>query len=726
MFKRSSALLSAWVEGLETRQLLSHAAPFGKFSLNAFYFNDIETSASGGAGGSPFQTLSIRNAGTAPLLINKKGVQILGADADQFRFVGMFSHVFIQPGEIRTMPIQFTAKSTGIKTATLRILNNDHHHTTVDITLRGLGTAGEGGDLEPSLQTVLDLFQVPINVGDSNPSSTTFSVPPSTPNDEVNLQQMVKAGPGKVQIDLLAEFSNSVTPASFVGWYHPGQPELGKHKQITILGTENAQRVMPTTVGKISFDPGDNAPFGLYTVYPAFHYRESYSEDQLNTWEPKSQNRRKIRFYPLKKPDGTLVPNAYIFAAEDYNVTYDFQDNVGIIRNVKLAPATPTLGLQNADGLPNNNQMVFNRMTNLDLLRPNKFDDTATLDVINSGAAPLGISSIKLSDNTNFKIISGGGSNIQLNPDSSRNVTIQFVANPTTNSVTVTYNATLTVTSTDPEEPVRTINLAGLWQNGSEKTPNNKYSEASLATIVKLFGYTTVITNPGETTNHGGHPVLVGDEVNSPYWDQADPAQSITVSQLAAFHRQNNFDAITGLPITAASTIAWYNKGQSSTIHKIFTGNIDEGQSLLPHISGSTTKPAMGTFRQSGSTPFGFVVDKNHFTDDSLNALDFNPNDPNMTGIPGTGHSFRIYPLKDANGNLIKNTYIFAQDYTSNPFANWDYNDNVFLISNVKPANLSASPMALAKANSASLFAQAQSAPADSSDLLGAVPKDLL
>jgi len=438
MFKRSSALLSAVVEGLETRQLLSHPAPFGKFSANAFYFNDIENSASGGAGGSPFQTLSIRNAGTAPLLINKKGVQILGADADEFRFQGMFSHVFIQPGEIRTMPIQFTAKSTGIKTATLRILNNDRHHTTVDITLRGLGTAGEGGDLEPSLQTVMDLYQFPINVGDSNPSSTNFSVPASTPNDEVNLQQMVKAGPGKVQIDMLAEFVVVGSPASYIGWYHPGQPELGKHKQISVVSATDAQRIAPVTTGKISFDPGDDTPFGIYTVYPSFHYREAYSEDQLNTWEPKSQNRKKIRFYPLKKPDGTLVPNSYIFAAEDFNQVYDFQDGVGIIRNVKLAPATPTIGLQNADIVPSNTRLVMDRITNLDVLRPNKFHDVATLHITNSGTASLGISSIKLSDNTNFHIISGGGSNISMAPNSSRDVKIQFVANPATGRVACT------------------------------------------------------------------------------------------------------------------------------------------------------------------------------------------------------------------------------------------------------------------------------------------------
>jgi hypothetical protein len=297
-------------------------------------------------------------------------------------------------------------------------------------------------------------------------------------------------------------------------------------------------------------------------------------------------------------------------------------------------------------------------------------------------------------------------------------VKIQFVANPSSGKVAL-YNATVTVTSTDPDEPVKTVDLSAIWQVSSEKTADNKYSEPLLAQIVQTFGYQTVITKPGETTNHGGHPVPVGDEVLSPYWEQVDPAQSITVTQLAAFHRQNNFDPITGLPLTAASSMYWYSQGQSSNLHKLFTGNIDEGQTLLPHISGSSTKFATGNFRQSGSTPFGFCVDKNHFTDDSLNALDFNPNDPNQTGIPGTGHSFRIFPLKDANGNLVKNTYIFAQDYTSNQFANWDYNDNVFLISNVRPASASATPMALATTSSASLFGDAPLASGDSSKLLG-------
>jgi hypothetical protein len=243
-------------------------------------------------------------------------------------------------------------------------------------------------------------------------------------------------------------------------------------------------------------------------------------------------------------------------------------------------------------------------------------------------------------------------------------------------------------------------------------TPAKKYSEPSLASVVnKIFGYTTTITKPGETTNHGGRPVFVGDEINAPYWMQADPAMSISVRQIAAFHRQNNVDPITGEPLTAASTIGYYYKGKSSSITKIVTHNIDEGQALLQHISGSSSKPALANFRQKDtSTPFGFVVDKNHFTDDSLNALDFDPKDPNKTGIPGTGHSFRIFPLKDANGKVVKNTYIFAMDYTSNEFANWDYQDNIYIINNLKPAGVGTSALKLATTaapKSASLFSTA-------------------
>ena len=61
----------------------------------------------------------------------------------------------------------------GVKTATLHVKSNDpDQHDHRPLPLRGLATAGTGGADEPSLQRILDLYQIPINVGDANPGDT--------------------------------------------------------------------------------------------------------------------------------------------------------------------------------------------------------------------------------------------------------------------------------------------------------------------------------------------------------------------------------------------------------------------------------------------------------------------------------------------------------------------------------------------------------------------------
>ena len=58
----------------------------------------------------------------------------------------------------------------------------------------------------------------------------------------------------------------------------------------------------------------------------------------------------------------------------------------------------------------------------------------------------------------------------------------------------------------------------------------------------------------------------------------------------------------------------------------------------------------------------------------------------------GGGHHFRFYPLLDANGNTVANTYIVAQDYAIAQSENSDFQDNVFLLTNVTPASSSIRP----------------------------------
>lgn len=688
-----AVLNAVQMETLEQRKLLAATA-----SLNPsiFYFSDVYSGASsGGSGTSPTQNLTIKNTGNATLTVTNIAI---GGNASEFKLSSR-NPLSISPGGSKTIGIKFEAKNLGVRTAVLNFKTNDPKKATNSLKLRGLGTAGLGGDKEPSFQRILDLYQVPVKVGDDNPGDTKFPTPPKTPNDEVVMQTLKKAGSGNVTIQLLGVFANFKSPATAVGYYKPG----GSKTELFTVPEADAQSVKPKINGKTSFDPGSSS-FGIYTTFPAFTGRAAYSEDSLNGWD--TVNKRKVRFYPLKNADGTKVSNAYIFATEDYNKAYDSNDVVGIIRNVKagststsggstttdtsaalITPSTGNIfGLQynNKDGLPAADVLVFNRIQNPDVLRPNVTHDKVTLQLKNTSGAALTINSLQLGDTSAFKIVSGGGSNFVINPGTSRDVTLQFIATAASNVMVKTLSVPLKVISGGSTD---TIALNGLYQAYSEQSPTKKYSEPSLQVVVNnIYGFKTTILKPGETTNHKGQPVKVGDEVQSAYWERADSGQPVKVRMLAAFHRQNNFDKVTGEPISAESNLFFYYKGNPGGHTRLIQHNVDEGQSLLPHKKGSTSSWAEASFYPASGKSFGFEVDK-RFTDRTLNQLDYNPT--TLEEYPGSGYAFRIFPLKDTRGNTVQNAYIVAGDNTANPYANWDYNDNIYVVYNIKPANSS-------------------------------------
>ena len=465
---------------------------------------------------------------------------------------------------------------------------------------------------------------------------------------------------------------------------------------------------------------------------------------------------KKVRVYPLKNADGTAVPNTYVFATEDYNVTYDQNDVIGIIHNVTPGPnagkqvqgtpppppsgsggtgsifSIPSLSVQNLDTLPANDRVVFNSIENPDPIRPNVTHSEGFVKITNKGSSPMTIDSISSADSTDFQIVSGGGSNITLGAGKSQTIAIEFVGAGTGSQILKTFQSDLLIKSGGQTD---TIVLSALWQAYSEQTPatpHHIYDEASLSTIVNtIFGYKTDIADPGQTTTKGnlielgihGDRGAVGSEVLSAYWQRADSSQPVKVRMLAAFHRQDNFDPVTNDPLTAASSVRWYNEGSSATTTKIFVHNINEGQSLLPNNDGSTTAPAQGSFSPSGA--FGFKVD-HLYGDDSLNPPDFNP-DTNVNFPEPTGHAIRFYPLVDENGHTVPNTYIMAMDYTGLSFSNYDYNDNIYIVSNISPTG--ALPMAVkaSAAPSASLWSTATiDGTQNSGDLLGTTNSGVL
>ena len=644
-------------------------------SAPAFYFNDV---ADGASSGTADQTLTIRNTGASTLVLN--GLTLGGANADQFKIRNAPSLPFnIPAGASMDVLLDFTATSKGIKSATLTLSTNDMANPSTTVALRGIGTTGTGGTNEPSLQRILDLYQIPINTGNTNPDNTLTGRGVIAGSDELGFGSLVKAGSGAVTIEPLATFGVDFKPTVVnFGYYEPGTPAT--KTELFKVGKQTAQSVDPTIDGKTSFDPADKA-FGLYGTFPYFKgadggVRNVYTEDSLNTWESNSAYRRKVKFFPLKNADGSVVPNAYVFAFEEYNLEADQNDLVGIIRNVRPAAAGGEIGLSNTDqDAPFPDRLVMSRLRELDQpvdSEPNAYanyvHDTASVTVRNTGTQTLNVGAPSVS-NADFIITSGGGAR-SVAPGQSYTLTVQFVYNRDGSGHENRY-ATLTIPSDDADEPTKSVALAGIWQSNSEYTlPNKQSVEPQVTDIFAAFGYSTPVGN----LDTNGRPEKAGGETLSAYWQQADSSGPVEVIQLAAYHGQSQ---------GKKTNLAYFAQGSTpSSTTKIFTHSDRYGQSLLPRIDGSTTNPAFGRFDTNGAA-FGLKID-GQASDDQFNKA-YDPSGAG-NGAPGQ-HGIRFYAARDASGNLIPDTYLAIHDYTGTQFTNFDYQDNVYLIRNVKPVS---------------------------------------
>jgi hypothetical protein len=618
-------------------------------------YNDVR-----GGSASAEERVVITNNGSGNLTIT--GASISGSSSGQFEITDARSFPFtLAPGGRTSIGVAFNPPSdtaAGIKIATLDITSNDPSRPTQQVRLRGLATTGTGGSNEPSLQRILELHEISVQVGDSNSADTALDNPLATPNDEVALPRLAKAGSGPVTIEPVAVFGVASDPAVKLGWYEPGTSQ--SRQELLMVDVDDAQSVTPNFNGSTSFDPGGNA-FGIYSVWPGFansdgSVREVFSEDSLNAFEPDSSKRRKIRFYPLKDRDGSVVANAYVMAHEEVAGSGDFQDVVAVIRNVMPAPdSSRELGFENLDGLPYHNRMVFNRIGVLDAETPNTPHDTAKLRVRNTGTSPLTLGRTTVSGS--FQLIGAPAEGTTIAGGSHLDLTVRFNAT----SGEGVHQGRLTVNSNDADEPAKGVELLGYFQPRSE---NNQ--EPSLATLVSMFGYSTVITYPGENINENGLVTTVGEEVLSRYWKRADASAPVTVRQLAAYHTMGD------IPF-----VAWHNKG-SNTINELYRHTETDGQNVLPRKRG-TLGPAFAAFNPAGT--FGFNVDR-AWSDDTKNPQEVN--DGNH------GHAVRFFPAKDREGRILNNTWIMVMDYYG---VNYDYNDNVYLVTNMRPENRPSPPM---------------------------------
>ena len=658
----------------------------------ALHFNDVRGDA---AAGVP-HSVTITNTGTGDLALPNDAFTITGAGATRFSLtnVGTLPRK-LAPGQSATFNVLFTASAKGIVSATLTIKTNDAANPTRTISLRGLGTTGEGDQNEPSLQRILDLYELPIQTGDPDAETTDYPQQKVVAgSDEVLLQTLRKAGSGPVTVELLASMgtadSNGYTNTSALGYYAAG---TSTKTGLFTIPKSQAQTVNPSAAaGNFSFDPSGD--FGLVGTFFDFGPRDVWSEDGKNTWESNANEQRKLRFFPLKDKSGNVVSNAYVFAFEEYELATDQNDIVGIIRNVSPAAASPELTVENKDGVPFPDRLVFNRIRDVDPVVGNSVHDQATAVLRNTGSVPLTLTSASIS-NADFTILSGGtgGGPIAIAPGATQSIVIKFVYNDPTARRVKNRDAVLTLNTNDPAHPTTLVQLSGLWQSHSEEGNTGTSQEGNLNDLIRTFGWTVDVgpdtgkSNYDTGQNTGGTRTAVGQENLSAFWKKAGTG-SVTAIQIAAFHQQKDplYTGSNTKRYDPNTTFNWYYQSDavgSTTYRKIFKHNVADGQSILPRLDGSSTALARNTF-DPGSNAFGVSVDQAWHSDEARNTK------RSTSGTDGQ-HAFRFYAVRDRDGNIVPNTYIAAEDNVgdggdgSYRGSNFDYQDNVYLLTNVRP-----------------------------------------
>ena len=693
----------------------------------------------GGATDSDARTLTLTNGGTDT--VNLTGLTIGGTDAAQFALADSAPST-LAPGATRTLNLTFTPSGLGPQLATLTVANSGG--ASLEIPLGGLSVRGQGGGNEPSLQYILETYGLGIETGDEDPS--TIGITDQDSNGPVGDTEIAgefyrKADPAQpVTVQVLAAFGVDNTPVTDFGYKVRGAG--GAQTEVLSLSGEpglNEQRLNPAVTptsgtagsdGTVTFDPGAGE-FGLYSFWPGnrfFDTRTVYSESNLNTFTGNLPLH--VRTYPVPGE-----ANAYVVATEEFNASgtsgseNDYNDIVVIIRNVVpggefpdpdqviplppvLPPANGIAGLtvRTASGLPYPDRLILQRIGSLapracdEVANPGctptgltwenaEFPTTGSVTLQNTGAAPLQLT-LRI-ENDNLFVINGP-TTLTLQPGQTQQVPLEFAPVGLTDKGV--FPAGLIVQSGTQSAG---LELRGLYLRRPEGS-----SEVFLAPMVnELFGYDIDLgaNGRGGITSPEADSSLAGEEVRSDYWQAANPAAPVTVTQLAAFQTccnvSDSFRAFALIPRGSSSPMA-------SMIYQAISA-----QSVFPVPQNGDT----GELTQlSTTTSSAFEVRSGGYSS--------NPAVGRGNGRLGV----RFWPLKDRSGNTVANSYLIGQDFVAQgcggssttptpdpddgadrlfpaqdpepvpepapipptaPTSNCDYNDNIYLITNVQPAN---------------------------------------
>lgn len=276
--------------------------------------------------------------------------------------------------------------------------------------------------------------------------------------------------------------------------------------------------------------------------------------------------------------------------------------------------------------------------------------DEATLEIRNTGSDDdLIVGDLEVS-NAQFTVVDAPDLPFTVAPGEAEPITVKFVASGTPNKSV--RQAQLTVVSNDPFQRDTVVELRGLYMSAPEGNNENTATQ-----IAQAFGYGTDLGEP--LTEQNSSP-LAGDEVRSAFWERQNPNQPVVVRQLVALH-----GCCTSADRFEFRSVAGGNVGG-------FNHDPLYGQTILPpKVANQGGGPGELIWNTSATNqPF------------QITAANYTTNTTGNLGI-------RTWPVVDRHGDVVPDAWFVIQDFVQNGCgsgsANCDYQDNIYLITNIVP-----------------------------------------
>ena len=578
-----------------------------------------------------------------------------------------------------TPPTTNVDATSTVFTGALKLITNDADTPVTTIDLAGFWQARDESGQEPNVNEIWKIFGfgnvvegLTLRGGGENSVLSTNDVFSKTDETEVlSPYWRIADGVTQAKITQIAAFHG--TGGATLHIHNPGNKgtnlQFWNHE-----GTDN-QRLLPnagndTTFATRTFDRG-TIPDGwagndVFGISVAGLSTDPRLNPRGNVEVPGAQQGHTVKMFQALDAQGIVIPNVYLGIMDYTGINYDYNDNLFVIEGVAPVGFGQHMVVTGLDDAAAGDRLVF---TNIDTPAnaSQAFRNEATFTITNDGAAALTIESVT-TGNPAFQIV--GTPPTSIAAGASATVTVRFVGTHSGTSAGADLTeSTLTIRSNDFAQGEKVIALAGLAQEFSE---NN--SEPTVAQIVKALGYSTDMAQ-GDLAN-GGRVETIGNEVLMPYLERLDASKAVEVIQVAAFLNQGNVARL------------GFHGLASSQVTNLFANDDQQGQTVLPDQlvtgAGAGANVARGTINQS--TPFGLYISVDgrptysSWTDPVANRID-----PQFGQLVGDdqGHLIRFFEARDANGAVIAGTYIGIQDYPG--AGNYDYNDHMFVIKNVKP-----------------------------------------